>query len=429
MYIEAVGINACGFFHLEAAVKKQIIRVPIVRLESEKHMVYGYASTGALDTYDTRFDPAWWPQAVTGYLAKRTISSMHLDINNEPIKDTLREPKVVGTVPMLEINEKGLWIGAEVTDPAEWERIANGEYNGFSIAAQPFEFREETADGREILVFTKYHLSDITIGYPASNHEAQFQLIERLAYDDSSNWDFDWGKDADAIIAQLGWKGMEQACLYKDPNADPETKAAYKLPVAKMKAGELTIYWNGVRAAMAALNGARGGLDIPESERNSIYAKIKKLYTQFDHEAPELRLGGEITMSTFGKKVSEFVQRLTGKEPDEKVKKEIEDLEKDLSGNQSKQIDDLTASLKTITERIEKIEKGGDAGKQTPPEPETKALETISGTLKKIEERLEAVEKAAAKSQQPGEGTGGTGNTGEKTKEPDVFAGTFFPGL
>ena len=66
----------------------QLIRVPITRIDAEGHMVYGYASTGEIDTFDTIFDPAWWPQAIAGYLQKRTLSAIPKRPN-------------VGTAPIL----------------------------------------------------------------------------------------------------------------------------------------------------------------------------------------------------------------------------------------------------------------------------------------------------------------------------------------
>lgn len=373
-------------------MEKHVIRVPITRLDIEKHMVYGYASTGRVDAYDTIFDPAWWPHAISGYLEDRKLSSMH-DENN------------VGTVPILEIDEDGLWIGADIINLDEWDRILSGEYNGFSIEAIPYAFKEEEIDGRTVTRYTKFVLDGITIGYPIANLDAKFQLVERLEYDDSSPWDWDWQRDADAIIDQLGWSGLANACLYKDPDADSETKAAYKLPVAKLKGGKLTVFWNGVRAAMAALNGARGGIDIPEDARKTIYNKLKTLYKKFDKEIPELRLnnnGGNI-MSTFKEKVIEILKRLSGKDPDEAAKKEIDDLEKNLTDERTKQIETLTGNVKSLIERIDKLEKG-DSEKDTHADAGGKAIEDLAGSVKKVEERLGAVEKRIAASKQPGEG-------------------------
>ncbi len=390
---------------------RQIIRVPFTRLDEKKRTVYGYASTGRVDTYDTIFEPSWWPQAVIGYKGTRTISAMHMDLYGEPMIQTGREPMVVGTVPILECDERGLWIGAEVRDDDTWTRIETGEYNGFSIAAMPYEYREEFVDGRNVIRFTKYHLTDITVGYPAANLDARFQLIERLAMDAESPWDWDWTADADAIVAQLGWEGLAQACVYLDPSADPHTKAAYKLPVMKLKEGTLCLYWNGVRAAMARLLGGGGAMDIPDDERKKIYKKLVKLYKKFDKEPPEFRLDitdGGIGMNAFVKAVFDVVKRLSGREPDAQAVQEIQALETRLTSEKDQQVATLTETVKGLTERLEKLEKPAD-----PPaagaDPKDAKIAELTGAIKGLTERLDAVEKVAARSQQPPENGGNGG--------------------
>jgi len=292
-------------------------------------------------------------------------------------------------------------------------RRAEYEYNGFSVEVIPYGFKEEEIDGRSVVRFTKFVLDGITIGYPVANLDARFQLVERLEYNDSLPWDWDWSKDADAIIDALGWNGLKQACLYQDPDKDPETKEAYKLPVAKMKGGKLTVFWNGSRAAMAALNGARGGIDIPESARKTAYAKLKKLYNKFEKEIPELRLdNGGSTMSKFTEKVIEIVKRLAGKDPDEAAKKEITELETRLADEKAKQIDELTETATKLNERLEKLEKGDQDTDQNTDE--AKKLNEITESVKKVDERLVEVEKRIAESKQPGEGNEPAGSTSGK---------------
>lgn len=103
-----------------------------------------------------------------------------------------------------------------------------------------------------------------------------------------------WGWDTDAANEVLGdppdWERYGMAHLFVDDTA-PEVRASYKLPFAKMVNGELHIVFRGVAAAMGALNGSRGGVDIPESDRPKVYERISTLYQRFDKEPPELRVG------------------------------------------------------------------------------------------------------------------------------------------
>jgi len=399
---------------------RQIIQVPFYRLDKTKQMVYAYASTGGVDSYGTIIDPPWMPQAIIGYREKLTVSAMHLDLHGMPQIETGNEPMVVGTVPMLECDEKGLWIGAEIRLDDVWQKITSGEYNGFSVSVLPYEFRDEQVNGQNITRILKYHLTDITVGYPASNPEAQFQLIERLAVDAESPWIWDWTADAEAIVAQLGWEGLAQACMYLDPAADPKTKAAYKLPVMKLKEGALTLYFNGVRAAMARLLGGGGKMNIPDDERKTIYKKLVKLYKKFDQTPPEFRLDitdGGYDMSTFGEAVKGLLKRLAGKEPDAQAIQEIAELETRLAGEQAQQVKTLGETLAAVTARLDGIVLASTSSAiASAADPKDAKIAELTVTVAAIEPRLAAVEKATARSQQVGE-------TGADGKETDVFAG------
>lgn len=105
--------------------------------------------------------------------------------------------------------------------------------------------------------------------------------------DEDTEWD--WSTEAsNAVLGDDNWKRYGRAHFYTDPEK-AESKAGYKLPFAKMMDGTLTAVWRGVSAAMAALNGARGGVDIPEDEREAVYQRVVRYYERFDKEAPELQ--------------------------------------------------------------------------------------------------------------------------------------------
>ena len=107
-----------------------------------------------------------------------------------------------------------------------------------------------------------------------------------------ADMDTPWDWDTEASNEVLGdppdWDRYRKAHLYV-AEGEEEKKSGYKLPVAKMIDGDLKLVYRGVIAAMSALNGARGGVDIPDEQRSEIYKNIQRYYEMFDKEAPPLR--------------------------------------------------------------------------------------------------------------------------------------------
>ena len=108
---------------------------------------------------------------------------------------------------------------------------------------------------------------------------------------------WDWhgtaeGDKSDAILEAGGWELLASAHGWCDPSADdeghepPHEKGAYKLPHHEIVDGRLRVVWNGVRSAMGVLLGARGGVDIPEDDRNDVYLHLAKHYEGFDKDPP-----------------------------------------------------------------------------------------------------------------------------------------------
>lgn len=80
---------------------------------------------------------------------------------------------------------------------------------------------------------------------------------------------------------------LKTICTWFD-SANADNKGAYKLP--HHHAEGFKAVWRGVAAAMAALLGARGGVEIPEGDRKGVYNHLKKHYDQFGKEAPDFKM-------------------------------------------------------------------------------------------------------------------------------------------
>ena len=102
-----------------------------------------------------------------------------------------------------------------------------------------------------------------------------------------------WEWDAEAASEVLGdppdFERFASVHLYFDPDR-AEVRDGYKLPVAKVIDGEIHVVLRGLVAAVAALNGARGGVDLSDEDRLAAYERAVEFYSLFeDAEPPPLR--------------------------------------------------------------------------------------------------------------------------------------------
>jgi hypothetical protein len=102
-------------------------------------------------------------------------------------------------------------------------------------------------------------------------------------------WDYGTAEE-DEVLGESGdnWERYKRGHFWFDPE-NQEVKAGYKLPFAKMIDGELRAVWNGVSAAMNVMQGGRGGVDMPDEDREPVYNHIVRYYEKFGKEAPELK--------------------------------------------------------------------------------------------------------------------------------------------
>ncbi|QBZ73497.1 capsid maturation protease and MuF-like fusion protein [Streptomyces phage Mischief19] len=130
------------------------------------------------------------------------------------------------------------------------------------------------ADGGEETVTAAADVVDDLAGIDSLTASAVGTVDLPVAAQDAE-WDgdaaagrvFEWADGDTAKIAR--------AFAYRDDDADPATKGAYKLGYADVVDGALTIVPKGVSAALGALNGARGGVDIPASETGAVRSKLE----------------------------------------------------------------------------------------------------------------------------------------------------------
>jgi len=107
----------------------------------------------------------------------------------------------------------------------------------------------------------------------------------------SSSWskmplgDRDQPFDADDAIARLveasggNPEVFGKAFLWRQSDGDPRNKASYRLPIADVINGKMTLVPHAVYAAAAILSGAHGGLpNVPDNEKEQIRKVITEIY-------------------------------------------------------------------------------------------------------------------------------------------------------
>lgn len=152
--------------------------------------------------------------------------------------------------------------------------------------------------------------------------------------------------DAGKEIRSADTKTLKLICTWYD-SENQDVKGSYKLP--HHRAGDKKAVWKGVAAAMAALLGARGGVNIPSGDRRGVYNHLVKHYKAFDKKPPEFK---EIDilildrLDEFEKKIEDlqesksenkenYIQELFGKRPDDQETNDQKDAEDENRGQET----------------------------------------------------------------------------------------------
>jgi hypothetical protein len=106
--------------------------------------------------------------------------------------------------------------------------------------------------------------------------------------DRDREWDTD---DAEKRVRRWAGADDEPNPKYRDAHVwyDADQKdefGSYKLLIADVVDGRLTAVPRGVMAAGAVMQGARGGVDLPENDIDRVKSHLAKYYVKMDEIAP-----------------------------------------------------------------------------------------------------------------------------------------------
>ncbi|MGE3783115.1 MAG: XkdF-like putative serine protease domain-containing protein [Alphaproteobacteria bacterium] len=129
---------------------------PIAKVDSEQRMVWGYASTEALDEQGEIIRREALEAALGDYMRFANIREMH-------------QPSAVGVAKEANVDDKGLYLAAKIIDDEAWEKVVQGVYKGFSIGG-----RVTARHPADRSVITALTLTEISVVDRPANPDAVF---------------------------------------------------------------------------------------------------------------------------------------------------------------------------------------------------------------------------------------------------------------
>ncbi|RLI77989.1 phage prohead protein [Archaeoglobales archaeon] len=241
-----------------------------------------------------------------------------------------RKGRVITDLKILEVSLVGIPANPEAIVEEVYEKMLDGlEVKGV-VPSHPWNYSKDEQSG-----WTKPNLSDFT----------------------DKSWDELTDAEKRSIAGHFAWAAKMPPENYTDlklPHHDPKTHK---------------VVWRGVVAAMAALLGARGGVDIPAEDKQKVYNHLARHYRDdFGREPPKL------------KELEEFFAEL----------KEIEDVDGKNDQSHLKSLISQQQNMEEFEKKIKELEATNSELSEKISELEAKVaeLEAENTKLKEDNERL-----------------------------------------
>ena len=139
---------------------------PIAKVDAEQRMVWGYASTEALDDQGEIVRREALETALGNYMRFANIREMH-------------QPSAIGIAKEASVDDKGLYLAAKIVDDEAWEKVVQGVYKGFSIGG-----RVTARDPSDRSVITGLALTEISVVDRPANPDAVFDCWKAVSGDE-----------------------------------------------------------------------------------------------------------------------------------------------------------------------------------------------------------------------------------------------------
>jgi phage head maturation protease len=193
----------------------------ICKVDEEKRMVYGYASTEAMDVQGEVVTKAAMTEALDEYMKFANIREMH-------------QPSAVGVAKSAEMDDKGCFISVHVVDDSAWAKVKAGVYKGFSIGGKAIS----KVDG----IIKSLRLSEISLVDRPANPEALITVWKADGIDQSPEQAvnelaamLDKGEISPARLIELAKADM---AVSETPGAEPVAEPVIEPAAETAKADE-----------------------------------------------------------------------------------------------------------------------------------------------------------------------------------------------
>jgi hypothetical protein len=256
--------------------------IAIVKINDEKQMVYGIVY--APDEEDSQGDGMTAEEiekASQNFMKARRTDKVDQQHDFDPDEGFVAENWIIrGGDPLFPVEKEGSWaVGIKVENIETWQKVKDGEITGISMGG----FANAETTEKKAVPFKAAEI--VEGGWDAS---AATKRLRNWASSDGSG-------DKDTI----SWSKYRQGFAWYD-TADVESFGSYKLPHHDVQDGSLVTNKRGVQAAAGAVQGARGGVSIPEGDMSGVRSHLAKHYHQWDEKAPwEVEKSGDTVMEKF----------------------------------------------------------------------------------------------------------------------------------
>ncbi len=348
-------------------MKKKYLTVPFEMKQTQEDEDYfffeGYASTfGNVDLGDDIVERG----AFSKTLSERTPKLLWQHQMNEPVgvfTEAFEDEKglfVRGKMPKADTFVKGRVMPQMKIGSVDSMSI------GFSIIRDEWDREKDIRYIKEVFL---YEASLVTI--PMNPKAVVTGVKTVVPFQDLSLADRDRAWDGAAAVKRVKdftnsteapSRTYRRAFLWYD-SENKDLFGSYKLPVADVVDGKLKAVPRAIFAAAAAMRGARGGVDIPDADRDGVINNIDKYYAKMDLESP------------FEKSIEEEIQEL-------KTLKDVNNYFKDYGIFSNNQIESLIAKMKEI------LKQGNPEDQGKPGENLKSLLENNIIGIKKITQQI-----------------------------------------